>query len=87
VNPADLSKRIDEENIQVTMDDFISALNEVKPAFGAVINTLEMCRFRFPKQVGFRLVPVKILLLMSLSFVLGECHVNTAALYLTGLLI
>jgi hypothetical protein len=48
VNPADLSKQIDEENIKVTMDDFISALSEVKPAFGAAINTLEMCRFIFP---------------------------------------
>jgi hypothetical protein len=48
VNPGDLSKPINEESIKVTMDDFISALNEVKPAFGAAINTLEMCRFIFP---------------------------------------
>jgi SpoVK/Ycf46/Vps4 family AAA+-type ATPase len=60
VNPADLSKQIVEENIKVTMDDFISALNEVKPAFGAAINTLKMCRFIFPNcfqtncfQTGF----------------------------------
>jgi hypothetical protein len=33
------------------------------------------------KQIAFRLV--KILLLMALSFVLGGCHVNIAALYLS----
>jgi hypothetical protein len=27
------------------MSDFIRALDEVKPAFGAAINTLEMCRY------------------------------------------
>jgi hypothetical protein len=81
VNPADLSKQIDEENIKVTMDDFISALNEVKPAFGAAINTLEMCRFIFPDcfqtncfQTGKDFIAYGTLL------VLGECHVNTAAL-------
>jgi hypothetical protein len=45
LNPADLSKQIDEENIKVTESDFLSALDEVKPAFGAAINTLEMCRY------------------------------------------
>jgi vesicle-fusing ATPase len=45
LNPADLSKQIDEENIKVTKSDFLSALDEVKPAFGAAINTLEMCRY------------------------------------------
>ncbi|CAM6045492.1 unnamed protein product [Sphagnum compactum] len=54
VNPADLSKQIDEENIKVTMDDFISALNEVKPAFGAAINTLEMCRLNGMLNCGER---------------------------------
>jgi vesicle-fusing ATPase len=44
VNLADLSKPLDEDNIKVTMHDFIQALNEVKPAFGAAINSLEMCR-------------------------------------------
>jgi len=45
LNPADLSKQINEENIKVTKSDFSSALDEVKPAFGAAINTLEMCRY------------------------------------------
>jgi len=45
LNPADLSKQINEENIKVTKSDFLSALDEVKPAFGAAINTLEMCRY------------------------------------------
>jgi hypothetical protein len=45
LNPADLSKQMDEENIKVTKSDFLLALDEVKPAFGAAINTLEMCRY------------------------------------------
>jgi len=60
VSAADLSREIVEDNIKVTMDDFMLALNEVKPAFGAAINTLEMCRFIFPDcfqtncfQIGF----------------------------------
>lgn len=48
MNLADLSKPLDEDNIKVTMHDFIQALNEVKPAFGAAINSLEMCRYEFP---------------------------------------
>lgn len=45
VNLEDLSKQLDEDNIKVTMSDFVMALDEVKPAFGAAINTLEMCRY------------------------------------------
>lgn len=48
MNLADLSKPLDEDNIKVTMHDFIQALNEVKPAFGAAINSLEMCRYESP---------------------------------------
>ncbi|KAG0570681.1 hypothetical protein KC19_6G180100 [Ceratodon purpureus] len=44
VNLADINKPLDEDNIKVTMNDFLMALDEVKPAFGAAINTLEMCR-------------------------------------------
>ncbi len=29
----------------MTKSDFLSALDEVKPAFGAAMNTLEMCRY------------------------------------------
>jgi vesicle-fusing ATPase len=47
VSAANLSREIVEDNIKVTMDDFMSAVNEVKPAFGAAINILEMCRFIF----------------------------------------
>ncbi|CAK9237969.1 unnamed protein product [Sphagnum troendelagicum] len=47
VSATDLSREIVEDNIKVTMDDFMSALNEVKPAFGAAINTLEMCSHDF----------------------------------------
>lgn len=45
MNFADLYKQLDEDNIKVTMDDFLKALDEVKPAFGAAINTLELCRY------------------------------------------
>jgi vesicle-fusing ATPase len=41
----DLTKEIDEENIKITMDDFLEALQEVKPAFGASTDTLERYRW------------------------------------------
>ncbi|CAK9224078.1 unnamed protein product [Sphagnum troendelagicum] len=47
VSAADLSREIVEDNIKVTMDDFMLALNEVKPAFGAAINPLEICSHDF----------------------------------------
>ncbi|KAH8932534.1 hypothetical protein BDL97_19G078300 [Sphagnum fallax] len=54
VSATDLSREIVEDNIKVTMDDFMSALNEVKPAFGAAINTLEMCRLNGMLDCGER---------------------------------
>ncbi|CAK9270330.1 unnamed protein product [Sphagnum jensenii] len=54
VSAADLSREIVEDNIKVTMNDFMSALNEVKPAFGAAINTLEMCRLNGMLDCGER---------------------------------
>ncbi|CAK9200145.1 unnamed protein product [Sphagnum troendelagicum] len=54
VSAADLSREIVEDNIKVTMDDFMSALNEVKLAFGAAINTLEMCRLNGMLDCGER---------------------------------
>ncbi|CAM6000716.1 unnamed protein product [Sphagnum balticum] len=54
VSAADLSREIVEDNIKVTMDDFMSVLNEVKPAFGAAINTLEMCRLNGMLDCGER---------------------------------
>jgi vesicle-fusing ATPase len=54
VSAADLSREIVEDNIKVTMDDFMLALNEVKPAFGAAINTLEMCRLNGMLNCGER---------------------------------
>ncbi|KAG0566790.1 hypothetical protein KC19_7G088100 [Ceratodon purpureus] len=51
VDLEDLSKEVDEDNIKVTMSDFIMALDEVKPAFGAAINTLEMYRVRGMLQI------------------------------------
>ncbi|CAM6014567.1 unnamed protein product, partial [Sphagnum balticum] len=54
VSAADLSREIVEDNIKVTMDDFMSALNEVKPAFGAAINTLQMCRLNGMLDCGER---------------------------------
>lgn len=40
----DLTKPVDEESIRVTMDDFLHALAEVTPAFGASTDDLERCR-------------------------------------------
>jgi SpoVK/Ycf46/Vps4 family AAA+-type ATPase len=40
----DLTKPLDEENIKVTMDDFVNALHEITPAFGASTDNLERCR-------------------------------------------
>lgn len=45
LNMEDLSKPVDEENIKVTMDDFLNALHEVVPAFGASTDDLERCRY------------------------------------------
>eukprot|EP00891_Asterochloris_glomerata_P007298 jgi/Astpho2/7298/fgenesh1_pm.00113_%23_29_t len=44
VDVNDLSKPIDETNLKVAMQDFDRALSEVKPAFGAVTETLEQHR-------------------------------------------
>ncbi|KAK9821901.1 hypothetical protein WJX74_010997 [Apatococcus lobatus] len=44
VDVSDLSKPVDEDSIKVTMQDFDTALAEVKPAFGAVTETLETYR-------------------------------------------
>ncbi|KAJ7544161.1 hypothetical protein O6H91_09G066600 [Diphasiastrum complanatum] len=54
VNMADLSRPLDEDNIKVTMDDFLRALHEVQPAFGAAINTLEMYRLNGMLDCGER---------------------------------
>lgn len=40
----DLTKKVDEDSIKVTMDDFINALHEVVPAFGASTDDLQRCR-------------------------------------------
>lgn len=41
----DLTKTLDEESIKVTMDDFLHALHEITPAFGASTDDLERCRY------------------------------------------
>eukprot|EP00897_Mesotaenium_endlicherianum_P010272 jgi/Mesen1/9273/ME000060S08712 len=43
-DPSDLTKPLDEDNLKVTMHDFESALDEVRPAFGANVKELAMCR-------------------------------------------
>ncbi|KAG6516666.1 hypothetical protein ZIOFF_027139 [Zingiber officinale] len=40
----DLTKLLDEESIKITMDDFLNALHEVGPAFGASMDDLERRR-------------------------------------------
>ncbi|KAF6159173.1 hypothetical protein GIB67_032790 [Kingdonia uniflora] len=39
-----LTKPVDEENIKITMSDFLHALQDMIPAFGASIDNLESCR-------------------------------------------
>jgi len=43
----DLTKQVEEENVKVTMDDFLNALQEIIPAFGASTDDLERCRYYF----------------------------------------
>jgi len=40
----DLTKPVEEENIKITMEDFLHAIYEVQPAFGASTDDLERCR-------------------------------------------
>ncbi|KAL3141039.1 hypothetical protein ABBQ32_005552 [Trebouxia sp. C0010 RCD-2024] len=44
VDVNDLTKKVDEDNIKVEVADFEKALSEIKPAFGAVTETLEQYR-------------------------------------------
>ncbi|KAL9681107.1 hypothetical protein QQ045_012888 [Rhodiola kirilowii] len=50
----DLTKAIDEESIKVTMEDFLNALHEIRPAFGASTDDLERCRVNGMTQCGER---------------------------------
>ncbi|KAK2436751.1 cell division cycle protein [Trifolium repens] len=50
----DLTKPVEEENIKVTMEDFLNALHEVIPAFGASTDDLERCRLHGMVECGGR---------------------------------
>ncbi|KAF2297695.1 hypothetical protein GH714_002307 [Hevea brasiliensis] len=50
----DLTKPVDEENIKVAMDDFLHALQEIVPAFGASTDDLERCRLNGMVECGDR---------------------------------
>ncbi|EEF43280.1 vesicular-fusion protein nsf, putative [Ricinus communis] len=54
LNMEDLTKPVDEESIKVTMDDFLTALQEVVPAFGASTDDLERCRLNGIVECGDR---------------------------------
>ncbi|KAB2025497.1 hypothetical protein ES319_D06G153300v1 [Gossypium barbadense] len=54
VSMDDLTKPVDEENIKVTMDDFLNALLEIVPAFGASTDDLERCRLNGTVDCGDR---------------------------------
>ena len=47
LSPDDLTKQVEEENIKVTMDDFLNALHEVTSALGASTDDHERCRYHF----------------------------------------
>ncbi|KAH9670888.1 Vesicle-fusing ATPase [Citrus sinensis] len=50
----DLTKPVDEESIKVTMDDFLHALYEIVPAFGASTDDLERSRLNGMVDCGDR---------------------------------
>ncbi|KAJ8761634.1 hypothetical protein K2173_004410 [Erythroxylum novogranatense] len=50
----DLTKPVDEDSIKVTMDDFLHALHEVPPAFGASTDDLARCRLNGMADCGDR---------------------------------
>ncbi|KAJ6333531.1 hypothetical protein OIU77_009409 [Salix suchowensis] len=50
----DLTKPVDEESIKVTMNDFLHALHEIVPAFGASTDDLERCRLNGMVDCGDR---------------------------------
>ncbi|KAA8526830.1 hypothetical protein F0562_008941 [Nyssa sinensis] len=50
----DLTKPVDEESIKVTMEDFLNALHEIVPAFGASTDDLERCRLNGMVDCGGR---------------------------------
>ncbi|GMN50792.1 hypothetical protein TIFTF001_019957 [Ficus carica] len=50
----DLTKPVDEESIKVTMDDFLTALNDIVPAFGASTDNLRRCRLNGMVDCGDR---------------------------------
>ncbi|KAG6387322.1 hypothetical protein SASPL_152509 [Salvia splendens] len=54
LNMEDLTKPVDEENIKVTMEDFLNAVQEVVPAFGASTDDLERCRLNGIVECGTR---------------------------------
>ncbi|XVF25799.1 hypothetical protein REPUB_Repub13aG0244700 [Reevesia pubescens] len=54
VSMDDLTKPVDEENIKVTMDDFLNALLDITPAFGASTDDLERCRLNGMVDCGDR---------------------------------
>uniref|UniRef100_A0A6N2KUQ6 Vesicle-fusing ATPase n=1 Tax=Salix viminalis TaxID=40686 RepID=A0A6N2KUQ6_SALVM len=50
----DLTKPVDEESIKVTMEDFLHALHDIVPAFGASTDDLERCRLNGMVDCGDR---------------------------------
>ncbi|XP_059437985.1 vesicle-fusing ATPase-like isoform X1 [Corylus avellana] len=50
----DLTKPVDEESIKVTMDDFLNAVQEIIPAFGASTDDLDRCRLNGMVECGDR---------------------------------
>jgi hypothetical protein len=82
---------LDEGNIEVTMADYLSTLNDVKPAFGVAINTFDMSRLIFIECFETNCFHIcfisnnqqRIYCLWHSPLLLVGCRVNTAALYLS----
>ncbi|XP_010439434.1 PREDICTED: vesicle-fusing ATPase-like [Camelina sativa] len=79
----DLTKPVDEENIKITMDDFLQALLEVKPAFGASSNDLELCRPQGFVDCGDRqkLIYERVMFLVEQAKVNERSRLSTCLLY------
>ncbi|KAI0523028.1 hypothetical protein KFK09_005418 [Dendrobium nobile] len=54
INMDDLTKPLDEENIKVTMNDFLNGLQEIRPSFGASTDDLQRCRINGMVDCGER---------------------------------
>ncbi|KAL5129999.1 Vesicle-fusing ATPase [Glycine soja] len=66
-----LTKQVEEENIKVTMDDFLNALHEVTSALGASTDDLERCRLHDIVECGNQNLASLLSFLISAKSMIG----------------